>query len=160
MFEGLHQGCVGLCLTADHQVAEIAREPCLGRGAARGAGEALAQEGERGLDRGSAELLGGSLGDHAPPASPSVRVVLVDLDTDARILAQHRGFAALGRDRDDRVLRIGVDERHHVGGSLGVAAETCDPLAEQELVDLAAGELARASAAAFRASHPPERRPY
>src|SRR5512133_3554049 len=51
-----------------------AEQPRLG-GAARGACEALAHEGERGLDRVAAELLVGAVRDHAAPASLSVGVV-------------------------------------------------------------------------------------
>jgi hypothetical protein len=111
--------------------------PRFGR-SARGARKTLPQEAESGLDRLAGELLARPLGDDAPPASLAVCVVLVDFDADARIFAQHRGFPALGRDRDDCAVLVRVDERHHVGRFARVAAEARDPLPAQKFLDLAA----------------------
>jgi hypothetical protein len=103
-----------------------------------GARETLSQQGKRRLDCLAPELFAGAVRDHAPPASLTVRVVLVYLDADPRIFAQHRGFAALGRDRDDGAVLVRVDERDDVRDPVAMAAETCDPLAAQELLDLIA----------------------
>ena len=72
-----------------------AERPRLGN-AGRGACEALAHEGERGLDRVAAELLVGAVGDHAPPASLPVGVV-------SSTSTQTRGFS-----RSMAVLRPSV----------------------------------------------------
>ena len=133
--------------------------PGLGR-AAGGSGETLSQNGERGLDRLSAELLGRPVGDDASPASFAVGVVLVDFDTDTRVFAQHRGLAALGRDGDDGAVLVGVDERNDVGRAAGVAAEARDPLSAEKLVDLIRGELACDPSARGGNGHGRERRPY
>src|SRR5215470_12010167 len=96
--------------------------------AASGACETLPHEGERGLDRVAVELFVGAVGDHAPPTSLSVVVVLVHLHADPWVVAQHGGLAALGGDRHDRAVFVGVDERHHVRRPGTVATEPCDPL--------------------------------
>src|SRR5436190_13376842 len=86
-------GAAGDFIEANAEDDDVrAERPRLG-GTARGACEALAQEGERGLDRVAAELLVGAVGDHAPPASPPVGVVLVHLDADTRDFGKHGGLA-------------------------------------------------------------------
>src|SRR5436190_24387943 len=62
--------------------------------AARRAREPLAQHGERGFDLLAAELLRVAVRDHAAPAPLAVGIVFVDLDADARVLAEHRDLAA------------------------------------------------------------------
>ena len=109
-------------------------------GAAGGARESLSQEGERGLDFVARELLVRPVRDHAAPAALAVGVVFVHLDANPWVFAQHRRFAAFGRDRDDRAVLVGVDERDDVRHAVCVAAEARDPLPAQELVDLAAAK--------------------
>src|SRR5579862_3667467 len=56
--------------------------------------ESLAQEGQGSLDLVPGKLFGRAVGDHAAPAAAAVRVVFVELDADARVLAEHCDLAA------------------------------------------------------------------
>ena len=114
------------------------------RFAARCARETLAEEGQCVLDCVSFKFFRVPICDHAAPTPAAVRVVFVHLDTDARVLAEHRDLAALLRNRDDRAVAVGVDDGDDVRLAAGVAAEARDPLAEQELLDFVAVELPHA----------------
>src|SRR5581483_8259429 len=62
---------------------------------ARCAREPFAQDGKSVLNLFAGELFCRAVADHAAPAAAAVRVVLVDLDADTRVLAEHRDLPAL-----------------------------------------------------------------